>query len=136
MMSDIFFDDPNEVPLPPEEVRILHFSAEPDADGRRVVVHFRLTPFQQKPNIEIVMRNQGGEEAASLNVVEAIESKMDFTVHLRLEDTRGKYKANMRVFYSSIDDFELGERENVPLGTIFSEIEHKVIDNAECSFEI
>jgi hypothetical protein len=135
-MSDIFFTDAGDVPLPPEEVRIIHFSAEPRTDGRRVVLHFQLTPFQQKPNIEIKIFNQQGDEVASLNVVEAIENLMDFTVHLRQEKTGGGYKAEMRVFYSSLDDFELGEREDVPLETIFSEIEFQVVDTAECSFEI
>jgi hypothetical protein len=101
-----------------------------------VVLHFKLTAFQQKPNIEINIHNQKGEEAASLNVVEAIEPQMDFTVHLRQEETGGVYKANMHVFYSSLDDFELGEREDVPLETLFSEIEFQVVDTAECTFEI
>ncbi len=133
---DIFFSDPSEVPLPPQEVRILLFNVEPNADGRRVVVHFKVTPFQEKPNIEISIRDSADSEVAQLSVVEAIENNMDFTVHLRQEQTGGEYKAYMRLFYSNLDDFELGEREDVPLAEIFAEIEHNVVDTAEVSFTI
>lgn len=135
-MTDIFFTDPDEVPLPPQEVRILLFKVEPNPDGRRVVVHFQLTPFQEKPNIEISINDADNIEVAQLNVVEAIENRMDFTVHLRKDDTAGKYNAEMRVFYSNLDDFELGDRDDVPLETIFAEIELNVVDTAETSFSI
>lgn len=135
-MTDIFFTDPDEVPLPPQEVRILLFKVEPNPDGRRVVVHFQLTPFQEKPNIEISIHDTDDIGVAQLNVVEAIENRMDFTVYLRNENTSGEYTAYMRVIYSNLDDFELGDREDVPLETIFAEIEHNVVDTVETSFSI
>ena len=41
---DIFFQDPTDIPLPPEEVRIRELTAEPWPDGRRVRVYVELTP--------------------------------------------------------------------------------------------
>lgn len=101
-----------------------------------MVLHFQLTPFQEKPNIEISIHDSEDIEVAQLNVVEAIEYRMDFTVHLRKENTAGEYKACMKVIYSNLDDFELGDREDVPLDTVFAEIEHNVVDTADYSFRI
>ncbi len=45
---DIFFQDLNEVRLPPEEVRLNKMQAEPLLDGSRVKVILELTPFIKK----------------------------------------------------------------------------------------
>lgn len=96
---DIFFSDPTDVPLPPEEVRIRQFSAEPWPDGRRVRIHLEITPFQKRPSSEIEIYDAGGEEIATLSIVEAISPSMDLTMHLRVPEPRGMYKVMASLYY-------------------------------------
>ena len=132
---DIFFSDPDDVPQPPEEVKIRELEAKAYPDGRRVAIRFHITPFLQKPNIEIDIYNQDGKKVSSLSVVEAMENRMDFTMHLREPEPQGSYNVKMRLFYTNLDDFDLGERETVPAKTIADEVD-TTIDTRETIFEV
>jgi len=90
---DINFHDPSDIPLPPEDVRIRELRVEPLQDRRRVRLLIEITPFQQKPNLEIKIMTATGHEAASLSIIEAIDYKMQFTVHLKDESASGEYIA-------------------------------------------
>ena len=96
---DINFHDPSDIPLPAEEVRIRELRAEPLPDQRRVRIFIEITPFQQKPNLEIKILSESGREAASLSIIEAIDYKMQFTVHLKDGSTSGEYIASLDVYY-------------------------------------
>jgi hypothetical protein len=85
-----FFDDPNEAPRPPEEVRITEVRADPLPDGRRVVVHIKLTPFLKKPNLDVTLLRDEIEER-SLSIIESIEHEMQVTLHLPSDDPAGSY---------------------------------------------
>ena len=51
-----FFPDVPEVErLEPKAIRILDLRAEPYPDGRRLRVALDLTPFQLRPNIELLL---------------------------------------------------------------------------------
>jgi len=118
---DINFHDPSDIPLPPEEVRIRELRVEPLPDQRRVRIFIEITPFQQKPNLEIEILSESGREAASLSIIEAIDYKMQFTVHLKDETHSGDYIASLDVYYfdqeQSTQDPELipeGEIHQLP----------------------
>ena len=96
---DINFFDPGDIPLPPDEIRIRELRVEPLPDHRRVRVYLELTPFQQKPNCEIKIFTPSGQEGASLSIIEAIDYKMQFTVHLKSESSFGDFKALLEVYY-------------------------------------
>jgi hypothetical protein len=130
---DIFFNDPTDVPVPPDQVEIRKLTAEPNEAGSRVLLKFEITPFQERPNIEISMRNQDGKETASLSVVEAIENKMDFTLHIKERDPRGHYSLSMEVFYTDLSPFD--QPEGLPFKEEL-EKSKKVVANAEIHFEI
>ncbi|MEX2160992.1 MAG: hypothetical protein WD751_03675 [Anaerolineales bacterium] len=102
-MSDIFFTNTDEIPLPPDEVRIRELAATPRPDGGRIKVHFALTPFQRRPNIEASIRNEEGREVSALSIVEAIDASMDFTMHLREAITGGRYTLELLVFYADVE---------------------------------
>lgn len=128
---DIFFTDPTEVPLPPDEVRIRSLRAEPWPDGRRVRIYLEIDPFQLRPNAEIRVFDQDEEEVSSLNVVETMERKMEFTMHLRRGDPCGHFQVEALLFYSEpIDSEAEAQAETAPA------IRHKVIDRARASFSI
>lgn len=132
-MSDIFFTDSSEAPVPPEEVRIREFTAVPRPDGRRVDVHAALTPFQKRPNLDLTITDAEGEEAAALSVVEAIDPKMDFTMHLRGPQVGGWYAAELRVFYSDIK--EPGTDGESSAGEILRKT-RKIVDQRKFEFEV
>lgn len=128
---DIFFQDPSEIPLPPEEVRIKRLAADPYPDGRRVRVHLQLTPFLKRPNGEINVFNTSGDEVASLSIIETIDPNMEMTVHLRGQDLVGKYRVEAKVFY--LEEPEVGEDDkeiDLQDRKIF------VVDQAEAEFGI
>jgi hypothetical protein len=135
MMSEIFFTDSNEAPVPPDEVRIRTLEAEPRPDGRRIDVRTALTPFQQRPNIEISIRDKEGREVSTLSVVEAIDAQMDFTMHLRGPQGSGRYTMAMRVFYADIESHEAAEGEEVQSSEILQKAA-MVVDEAQTAFDI
>ena len=47
---------PVEGALPPEAVRILDLSAQPQTDGRRVRVRVSITPFEKDPSLQKLQR--------------------------------------------------------------------------------
>ena len=96
---DIFFRDPSDVPLPPEQVRIRLFRAEPWPDGRRVRIQLEITPFQKRPSSEIEIHNAAGEEITSLTIVEAIDPRMEVTLHLRSPAPGETYTATASLYY-------------------------------------
>ncbi len=96
---DIFFADPDAIPLPPKEVRIQKLQAEPYRDGHRVRVILDLTPFQKRPNAEVSIINAEGDEVASASIIETMEPKMEFTLHLRGAEKPGDFTLAVRVFY-------------------------------------
>lgn len=124
---DIFFQDPDEIPLPPEEVRILALRAKPWPDGIRVRIGLELTPFQKRPSAEIVITDAAGEEAASLSIIETMTRKLEMTVHLK-GTPAGTYQARAILFYTEIEEPH-GDEPPAPL-------ERRVVDRAEIQFTV
>ena len=135
-MSDIFFAEPDQIPVPPDEVRIRELAAQPQADGRRVSVRIDVTPFQKRPNMELVITNAGGDKVADFNVVEAMDNKMDFTVHLREPQPGGTYTVNLRVFYSNFEEFAQDENAQADSPRDFFEKTTQEVDARQTTFEI
>ncbi|MEZ0397286.1 MAG: hypothetical protein ABWK53_12765 [Anaerolineales bacterium] len=80
---DAFFLDPNLERFPPESVHILDLRAEPYPDGRRVRVAIELTPFLQRPNLELELTNAEGAPCGSATLVEPMGWKLELTMHIR-----------------------------------------------------
>lgn len=131
-MSDIFFTDAGEAPVPPDEVRIRELDAQPRPDGRRIRVHAALTPFQKRPNVEVLIHNASGEEVSAVSLVEAIDPMMDFTMHLRESQTGGHYTLSASVFYA---DVEAAQGSAPSAGEILGKARN-VIDRREIAFDI
>jgi hypothetical protein len=97
------FEDPETQRMPPSQVRILDLHAEPWPDGRRVRVHLELTPFEQKPNIDLQILTVDGQTAASAAIVECMTFKLVITMHLRSVDPAGNYSLQAIVSYPDTD---------------------------------
>lgn len=130
---DIFFTNPNDVPVPPEKMEIRELKANPYPDGKRVAIEFEISPFQQKPNIEIGIFKQTSHQVASFSVVEAIENKMTFTIHLREPNPSGDYQVKMQIFYTNLDSLEDDEEQLIK--DIILE-NKKIITTSEITFQI
>jgi hypothetical protein len=130
---EIFFNDPEDLPVPPEEVKIRELTAKAYPDRRRVRVYLELSPFQQAPDAELNIVNRENQTMASVNVIETMDPKMEMTLHLPASTTPGMYKLSARVFYrEEIDEPETDEEpiENISLPEI------QVVDQTETLFEI
>ena len=94
---DIFFQDPGDVPLPPEEVRVREFRAEPWMDGRRVRIILEVDPFQKRPNAGVSIVDTTGNEVAQASIIETIARKMEINLHLRHDEPAGEYIARVKL---------------------------------------
>ena len=128
---DIFFRDPTDIPLPPEQVRIRRFHAEPWADGRRVSITLELTPFLKRPNGEITITDGRGVEAASLDIIETMDPRLEFTIHLRGAALESPFTVAAAIFYL--------EEPETPAEDLQADLEtrpRRVVDQAETTFQI
>jgi hypothetical protein len=96
---DIQFYEPEEAARPPDEITFRRFAAEPLEDGRRVRLSLSITPFQQRPSIEIELFDPSQRPVARTSIVEATDVNMSLTVHLRGEVDQGEYTAQARLYY-------------------------------------
>jgi hypothetical protein len=127
---DIHFTDLSEVPLPPDEVRIRDLQVEPYPDGKRLRLSLELTPFQKPPSGEVFITDLLGNQVATASIIEAIDAKMQLTLHLRVPDAQGTFITRAIIFYSADID-EITEDDQ-----IVAMPEKKIVDEMEVQFEI
>ncbi len=99
-MDEIEFVEPDAIPQPPEAVRIESLNARVYPDGRRVRLEVKITPFLERPNLEFKITNAGGEEVASLAVIESMDYKLEMTAHLRGPRPAGLHTVRGELFYA------------------------------------
>lgn len=94
------------IPLPPEDMRILELKAEPVQDNGpvRLRVYIEMTAFQQRPYLEVTLHNAEGEEIASVSIIEPMQRKDVFTMHVRGPQQAGKFSLSARLFYPEKPD--------------------------------
>ncbi|MCC7362542.1 MAG: hypothetical protein IT317_23880 [Anaerolineales bacterium] len=91
-------------PRPRAEVRITEAAIRPYSDGRRMRLHFALTPFEERPSLEAVITNPAGADVASVDLIEAMDTAFDFTLHLRGPEPDGPHTLRLTLFYRVSDD--------------------------------
>ncbi len=100
MNIDFFHTD--EVPQPKDQIRIESLKALPYPDRRRIFVEIKVTPFQERPNLILVLHDDSDKMVGELTIIETMHSNMEFTVHLRgMEDTTGSYTVSAELFYET-----------------------------------
>ena len=99
-MDEIEFVEPDEVPQPPEAVKIEKLTAKVYPDGRRVRVNVKVTPFLERPNLEFQVINAEGVEVASLSIIESMDRDFEMTVHLRGPQPSGRHTVRGELFYA------------------------------------
>ena len=95
---DFFFPQDDLQRLAPEETRIESLEVEPYPDGQRVRVSLKMTPFQQRPHIEISVADASGAEVSAASIVEPMSWNLELTMHLR-GASAGPFRMEARLFY-------------------------------------
>ncbi len=99
-MSNIDFFKPSEAPQPRDKIKIERLEAKPYPDGWRVKILLNVTPFQERPSLEIQVRSADGRTVSELSVIETMIQHMEFTVHIRgVASPVGEYVARAALYY-------------------------------------
>lgn len=97
---NIDFFDSKDVPQPRANIKIERLEAKPYPDGWRVRLMIDVTPFQERPNLEVRVLTAQGREVAELSIIETMHRVMEFTVHIRGVSTPvGDYVVDAELFY-------------------------------------
>lgn len=99
---EIHFYD-NGGPKPREAVRFNRLGLYMYPGKRQVAVGFNITPFLEKPSIEVTITNEMGEKAASLSVIEAMQPNFSLIVHLRDQTPTETYRVEALLYYPSVE---------------------------------
>ena len=104
-MNSISFFDPDDVPQPRDKVKIEKLTATPYPDGWRVRVGVDVTPFQERPSLEITVDPVDRRPIApiQLSVIETMHRSMEFTIHIRgVTSSAGEYIVRAALYYESL----------------------------------
>jgi hypothetical protein len=85
--------------VPPEDVRFEEITVEPWPDTRRIRVRVGITPFTSPPNIRVEVIDPKGQAVTTAHIVETINHRMVFTLHLRTDPLEGNYTLSAEVYY-------------------------------------
>ncbi|MCO5206817.1 MAG: hypothetical protein M9928_17530 [Anaerolineae bacterium] len=99
-----FFDDPSRTPRSREDVRINDIGIYVHPGGRRIAVGFDLTPFIERPSLDVDIRNARGEWAGQLSVVQTPESNFHLNTFLRDSGGTDTYELLVVVYYAALED--------------------------------
>lgn len=96
-----FFSDPKNQPRSREDVRIKQIGLYVHEGGRRVTFGLELTPFLERPCINVEISNAEGKPAGSLSVIEQVTPNFSLVLHLRDEDSIDPYRLRAVIYYTT-----------------------------------
>ncbi len=95
-----FFEDPLEQPRPREDVRFRQIGLYLYPEQRRLAFGVELTPFVERPSIEVIISNGAGAPAGSLHVIETLTPNFSLVLHLRDTATVNPYELTAVLYYA------------------------------------
>ena len=96
------FNNGNAAGKPKDEIRIESLTVTPYPDRFRIYIEIEVTPFLERPNLLLVLRDAAGDRIEDLNVIATMHAKMEFTMHLRgMDDPAGTYSMYAELFYET-----------------------------------
>jgi hypothetical protein len=102
-MSMNLFLQNNDNLLPRDQVRVERVEAVPFPDRRRVKLAIDVTPFRERPNLELTIRDADGKIVAGTSVIATMHFKMEFNLHLRgVDDPTGAYTVQVQLYYDDV----------------------------------
>ncbi len=94
--------DADKVPQPKDTIRIELLQAEVYPDRYRVFVQVHVTPFRERPNLILTLRDAADRIITELTIIETMHSEMEFTMHIRgVADPAGDYVVTADMFYET-----------------------------------
>jgi hypothetical protein len=107
---DLTFVESDEIPVPRNEVRLRRLTVTPFADRQRIRVDIGITPFLERPNLEVALLAPGGETVSKVSVVETDTPNLSLTLHLRSEPQSGEYAVRSALSYETDPPQDVQER--------------------------
>jgi hypothetical protein len=100
--------DPNVERMLPADTRLLNVRAELYSDGKRLKVGLDLTPFQQKPYLDLVFTNSSGEIITTTSIIEPVNWNLELNLHIRKSSAsdNGVYKLMVVISYPDLGDVD------------------------------
>jgi hypothetical protein len=126
---ELFNNDPSEIRLPPDEVRIRDLQVQVSEEGRKVKVYLEVDPFQKHPSADLTIIDPQGKPVSNVSIIESMVRKMELTMHLRGKPLSGKHTFEAVLFYGNL--IEPGESGQEP-----GLIERRVVDTSSLDFEL
>lgn len=105
---EFFLPDPDVVRIPPNATRLVELQAKPYPDGKRIRVVLDVTPFQQKPYIDLIIQDSTGVIAATTSIVEPVENKLELTLHIRRPpiDSTAQFTLSATLYYPDLGEVD------------------------------
>ena len=104
-----FFDHPLQESRSRGDVHFNQLGLYVFEDRQRIAVGFDITPFRERPSIDVSIVNDTGMEQASLSIIEAMQTNFNLTMHLRESIPDLQYEIQAILYYRTAD----GDREVV-----------------------
>ena len=60
-----------------------------------------LTPFRERPSVEVTLTNAEGRPAGSLHVIDTLTPNFSLTIHLRDDEITEPYQLTATVYYAT-----------------------------------
>lgn len=96
-----FFSDPFDQPRSREDVRIKQIGLFVHEGGRRLTFGLELTPFLERPCIDVEIANADGRLAGTLSVIEQITPNFSLIMHLRDDEAQDPYQMRVVIYYTT-----------------------------------
>lgn len=103
-MNIQFFDDNDHSPKMREDVRLLRTRLEVSPEGKRIAVDLELTPFIERPTIDLRLYDDEGKLAGMLKIIETLDTFNRVVMHLRGEQASDHYTFVMQVYFANVDE--------------------------------
>jgi hypothetical protein len=108
---DLHFVEPDETPVPPEQIRVRRLVLHPMPDGRRVRVQLELTPFLERPTVDVTVTDSSGDTVAATSIIETVDHELEFTLHLRRPGGPGGNSMRVEAGYEQQSPVDVKEVE-------------------------
>jgi hypothetical protein len=95
----------------PADTRLLNLRAEPFANGKRVKVSLDITPFQQKPHLDVSLIDPAGKVLATTSIVEPVSWNLELNLHIRNSSTSTNGGCRLSVILSYPELGEVDRRD-------------------------
>jgi hypothetical protein len=83
---------------PENNTTIEELHIEPWKDGQRIRVHLTLSESSIRPNLEAVIFSATGDEIQRVHIIENMDARLVFTMHLRGAETPGDFELSILVY--------------------------------------